>query len=121
MAMATLQPHLRFLPPNNPKLIHLKSPHSFSFSKKLLLSNKLFPADKLNPRFSNHCKATSFSSGAEIEKPVSPEGVNERPSFDINLAVILAGFAFEAYTTPPVISSSYLVSPFSCNSNFFSS
>lgn len=25
----------------------------------------------------------------------------ERPSFDINLAVILAGFAFEAYTTPP--------------------
>lgn len=26
----------------------------------------------------------------------------DRPSFDINLAVILAGFAFEAYTTPPV-------------------
>lgn len=25
----------------------------------------------------------------------------ERPSFDINLAVILAGFAFEAYATPP--------------------
>ena len=26
----------------------------------------------------------------------------ERPPFDINLAVILAGFAFEAYTTPAV-------------------
>lgn len=26
----------------------------------------------------------------------------ERPPFDINLAVILAGFAFEAYTSPPV-------------------
>lgn len=28
-------------------------------------------------------------------------GEIERPHFDINLAVILAGFAFEAYTTPP--------------------
>ncbi|CAN0905006.1 Multiple C2 and transmembrane domain-containing protein 1 [Linum grandiflorum] len=29
------------------------------------------------------------------------EGDDSRPPFDINLAVILAGFAFEAYTTPP--------------------
>ncbi|CAN1759964.1 Probable feruloyl esterase A [Linum perenne] len=29
------------------------------------------------------------------------EGDESRPTFDINLAVILAGFAFEAYTTPP--------------------
>lgn len=28
---------------------------------------------------------------------------NDRAPFDINLAVILAGFAFEAYTTPPVL------------------
>jgi len=25
-----------------------------------------------------------------------------RPPFDLNLAVVLAGFAFEAYTSPPV-------------------
>ncbi|RZS16523.1 hypothetical protein BHM03_00048520 [Ensete ventricosum] len=25
----------------------------------------------------------------------------ERPPFDLNLAVVLAGFAFEAYTSPP--------------------
>lgn len=41
------------------------------------------------------CKANN----AEIDK----EDVEERPPFDINLAVVLAGFAFEAYTTPPVI------------------
>ncbi|KAH0637368.1 hypothetical protein KY289_037283 [Solanum tuberosum] len=35
-------------------------------------------------------------SSAQKEKET-----NERPPFDINLAVILAGFAFEAYTSPP--------------------
>lgn len=38
----------------------------------------------------------------EIDK-VEDKEQDERPPFDINLAVILAGFAFEAYTTPPVI------------------
>ncbi|KAF2285575.1 hypothetical protein GH714_005600 [Hevea brasiliensis] len=42
------------------------------------------------------CKAST----AAIEK-VSVEEENERPPFDINLAVVLAGFAFEAYTSPP--------------------
>lgn len=28
-----------------------------------------------------------------------------RPPFDINLAVVLAGFAFEAYNSPPVSAS----------------
>lgn len=31
----------------------------------------------------------------------------ERPPFDINRAVILAGFAFEAYTTPTVSCSTF--------------
>ncbi|KAL3726795.1 hypothetical protein ACJRO7_031660 [Eucalyptus globulus] len=40
------------------------------------------------------------ASSAEVAKvEVSEE--NERRPFDLNLAVILAGFAFEAYTTPP--------------------
>ena len=38
---------------------------------------------------------------AEIDK-VEDKEQDERPPFDINLAVILAGFAFEAYTTPSV-------------------
>ncbi|KAL5066973.1 hypothetical protein RYX36_017860 [Vicia faba] len=42
--------------------------------------------------FSIRC---SSKTDSQIEKN------DERPPFDINLAVILAGFAFEAYTTPP--------------------
>ncbi|KAL3828324.1 hypothetical protein ACJIZ3_017126 [Penstemon smallii] len=92
---------LHFLPSS--KLLHFKkNPDSFSFSKKLLLSKKLLCAKKingvLNSRLSScYCKATS----SEIEESVSKDSGNERPPFDINLAVILAGFAFEAYTTPP--------------------
>ncbi|XP_065862927.1 uncharacterized protein [Euphorbia lathyris] len=39
-------------------------------------------------------------ANAAIEN-VSVQDGNERPPFDINLAVVLAGFAFEAYTSPP--------------------
>jgi hypothetical protein len=33
---------------------------------------------------------------------MAEEDGNQRPPFDLNLAVVLAGFAFEAYTSPPV-------------------
>jgi hypothetical protein len=33
---------------------------------------------------------------------VAEEDGRQRPPFDLNLAVVLAGFAFEAYTSPPV-------------------
>ncbi|XP_022761964.1 uncharacterized protein LOC111307901 isoform X2 [Durio zibethinus] len=39
-------------------------------------------------------------TNADIESVISEEIGEERPPFDINLAVILAGFAFEAYTSP---------------------
>lgn len=48
--------------------------------------------------FSTCC---SSKTGSQVEK-ISVQEDDERPPFDINLAVILAGFAFEAYTTPPV-------------------
>lgn len=114
--MATLQSHLQFSLSHAPKLIHLKNPRSFSFSKKILLPRKLFPAKRfnglLNSRLISYSIASSniSSSAAGIEKSASSEIVNERTSFDINLAVILAGFAFEAYTTPPVISFCPLIS-----------
>ncbi|KAL5542467.1 hypothetical protein UlMin_010177 [Ulmus minor] len=41
------------------------------------------------------CKASSEIGMVSVEEEI------ERPPFDINLAVILAGFAFEAYTSPP--------------------
>ncbi|XP_011029717.1 PREDICTED: uncharacterized protein LOC105129384 [Populus euphratica] len=42
-------------------------------------------------------RQTSEKVAVQQEK----ENDNERPPFDINLAVVLAGFAFEAYTSPP--------------------
>jgi hypothetical protein len=47
------------------------------------------------------CSVCCFcKTGSEVERV--QEEKNERPPFDINLAVIFAGFAFEAYTSPPV-------------------
>ncbi|WCJ24161.1 triglyceride lipase triglyceride lipase [Euphorbia peplus] len=54
----------------------------------------------------SHCRgfqqfiSCSSKENAAIEN-VYNEEESERPPFDINLAVVLAGFAFEAYTTPP--------------------
>jgi hypothetical protein len=50
----------------------------------------------------------SNANNTETEKVAvqqEKENGNERPPFDINLAVALAGFAFEAYTSSPVINS----------------
>lgn len=113
--MATSQSYFRFSLCNTPKLIHLKNPHSFSFSKKILVPKKPFLAKKLDgflsSRLIDYAVASSSSSSAEIEESVvASEIEDERPPFDINLAVILAGFAFEAYATPPVNSSCILFS-----------
>jgi len=43
----------------------------------------------------------SSETGSQLRQVAVPEN-DDRPPFDINLAVILAGFSFEAYTTPPV-------------------
>ncbi|KAJ4967692.1 hypothetical protein NE237_014393 [Protea cynaroides] len=40
-------------------------------------------------------------SNSEVELESSVEEESEGPPFDINLAVVLAGFAFEAYRSPP--------------------
>ncbi|CAI0383203.1 unnamed protein product [Linum tenue] len=48
-------------------------------------------------------RCSSGEDNALIEKVSEREQSDEpRPPFDINLAVVLAGFAFEAYATPPV-------------------
>lgn len=48
-----------------------------------------------------HLFCCCYRRSSEIEM-VSEEEEIERPPFDINLAVILAGFAFEAYISPSV-------------------
>lgn len=50
-----------------------------------------------------YCSVCCFrKNNSEIETISVDENENERPPFDPNLAVVLAGFAFEAYTSPPV-------------------
>lgn len=98
----TLPSHLHFLPGNSPPtpLINFKNQCYFSISKKLLVSKKSFCRQKVIGHFSSrligYCKAKGGDENGESG--------DESPPFDINLAVILAGFAFEAYTTPSVIS-----------------
>lgn len=58
------------------------------------------------------CYAADKYNNKSMETTEEEEEEEERrPSFDINLAVILAGFAFEAYTTP-VYLLTYLLSHF---------
>lgn len=104
--MATLQTHLHFPISSSPRLLLFKNPNSVSFSKKLFFSKKIngflnYPKFGAKELFCCNCQASG-----EIIPFSSAEKENERPPFDINLAVILAGFAFEAYASPPVNSPS---------------
>ncbi|KAM3326937.1 hypothetical protein P3S67_002063 [Capsicum chacoense] len=103
--MATLQTNLHFPISYSPRFLYFKNPNSLYFSKKLFFSKKVngvFSYTKFGAKdsFFCFCKASgeilplSSAQKEEIES-------EERPPFDINLAVILAGFAFEAYTSPP--------------------
>lgn len=58
-------------------------------------------------------RKVSNSPNEEVEE-------DERPRFDINLAVILAGFAFESYNTPSDKEKTYEMDPFGCKTIFLS-
>ncbi|KAK2993356.1 hypothetical protein RJ640_007623 [Escallonia rubra] len=105
--MATLQAHqahFHFIDcslPHSPKLHHFRSPNFSPLRKHLSSSGKI---GELSSSFKSKDGVYSFrcccKASFEIEA-VSVQEEIERPPFDINLAVILAGFAFEAYTSPP--------------------
>ncbi|KAK4732673.1 hypothetical protein R3W88_025661 [Solanum pinnatisectum] len=102
--MATLQTHLHFPISSSPRLFHFKNPNSVSFSKKLFFSRKLnglFSYSKFGAKDSFFCCCQASGEILPLSSAQKEEETNERPLFDINLAVILAGFAFEAYTSPP--------------------
>lgn len=97
--MASLRPHrshlpLRrhFLPSSN--FTHLQTIRLFSLSTRFALSRRIRAPN------SRHLRSKA-NSEIEVEIEEAAEAENETPRFDINLAVILAGFAFEAYSTPP--------------------
>ncbi|TMW94736.1 hypothetical protein EJD97_009866 [Solanum chilense] len=102
--MATLQTHLHFPICSSPRLFHFKNPNSVSFSKKLFFSRKvngLFSYSKFGAKDSFFCCSQTSGEILPLSSAQKEKETNERPPFDINLAVILAGFAFEAYTSPP--------------------
>lgn len=94
------------LPPLLLNRRHLRSfrlswrcPHSFSVKVSLLTVSGA--SSLRDERSSFRCLSMA---NTEVQ-PVEFEEEVERPPFDINLAVVLAGFSFEAYTSPPVICS----------------
>ncbi|KAL5851667.1 hypothetical protein ACOSQ3_006785 [Xanthoceras sorbifolium] len=104
------------------KSFSLKSHHPqlLNLSRRLLFSGKL--------RLVLTCPENYRSKDSRIysiccfskTKDAETEEQNERPPFDINLAVILAGFAFEAYTSPPENVGRYEVDAAGCKTVFLS-
>ncbi|KAH0850963.1 hypothetical protein HID58_095096, partial [Brassica napus] len=88
------------LPPSTtPSLLyHLHSPH-VPLLGKISFRESLITKAKANS-FSC-CAQSETTKQSSLETSLSENQEPERPPFDINLAVILAGFAFESYATPP--------------------
>ncbi|KAJ9555628.1 hypothetical protein OSB04_010242 [Centaurea solstitialis] len=77
---------------NLPKFPFFRNPNLISVKLALSTSN----TGRSRYGFCSICKSTSDN----VESALLHEEEIERPPFDINRAVVLAGFAFEAYTTP---------------------
>lgn len=99
--MATLQSHHHLL---HCYSFHSPKLHSFrnlSFVKNTSsIHKKIGDLSTSDHGFHSFCCFCTRSSEIDM---VSEDEEIERPPFDINLAVILAGFAFEAYISPPVM------------------
>lgn len=64
--------------------------------------------------------SSSSSSSSECSCETKDAENDERPPFDINIAVLLAGFAFEAYNTPLEDGRTQETDPFGCKITFLS-
>lgn len=97
--MATLQSHHHLL-----HCYSFHSPKLHTFRNPSLVKNTSTIHRKIEDLSTSdhgfHSFCCFYRRSSEIEM-VSDEEEIERPPFDINLAVILAGFAFEAYISPP--------------------
>ncbi|XP_052189156.1 uncharacterized protein LOC127799286 [Diospyros lotus] len=110
-SMASLQTHQSHLQFCRCLLSSRKpSPHSrtvcfFPLSRKLIFPGKIGVSGSSvggrNGVCSTCCPCKTNSEVENVSIQVQEEYRTDRPPFDVNLAVILAGFAFEAYTTPP--------------------
>ncbi|KAJ4904465.1 triglyceride lipase [Raphanus sativus] len=115
--MYSLQLHrfLHFLPPQQHRLLHLRCSTLFTPRTCHLIS--------FRESFITKANAKSFTCFAQSDTKQSSLGTKqepERPPFDINLAVILAGFAFESYATPPENIGKREVNAAGCNTLYLS-
>ncbi|KAK7393270.1 hypothetical protein VNO78_21821 [Psophocarpus tetragonolobus] len=85
------------LPPSLPRPAVPRFSRAFSPRFPGKLKSRVFSFATRRRALSICC---SSKTGSQLQRVDVPED-DDRPPFDINLAVILAGFAFEAYTTPP--------------------
>ncbi|CAL9225156.1 unnamed protein product [Arabidopsis halleri] len=112
--MTSLQLHcsLHFLRPKHRlRYSPIFTPRTFHFPGKI----------KLRKSFRIKAKPNSFRCFAQSEtKEVSLTEIEERSPFDINLAVILAGFAFESYASPPENIGKREVNAAGCNTLYLS-
>ncbi|KAG5400391.1 hypothetical protein IGI04_014998 [Brassica rapa subsp. trilocularis] len=116
--MNSLQLHC-CLPPQHRRL-HLRfTPRTCHFLGKI----------SFRESFLTKANASSFTCFAQSETTKQPSLEEtslsenhepERPPFDINLAVILAGFAFESYATPPENVGKREVNAAGCNTLYLS-
>ncbi|OVA02259.1 C2 calcium-dependent membrane targeting [Macleaya cordata] len=101
-------PLLHCLCSPSPKLLHLPNPNFLvPTNNKLFLKEVAEKVRVLRSRYNikdgnySFCCYCKQNSNKELEFVEEKEDQIERPPFDINLAVVLAGFAFEAYSSPP--------------------
>ncbi|KAJ0245500.1 putative triglyceride lipase [Hirschfeldia incana] len=124
--MNSLQLHccLHFIPPQH--RLHLRCSailtprRTCHFLRKISSFRESF-VTKANANDPLTCFARSETrSDNEGFTSLSENGETERPPFDINLAVILAGFAFESYATPPENIGKREVNAAGCNTLYLS-
>uniref|UniRef100_A0A0D3BYZ6 Fungal lipase-type domain-containing protein n=1 Tax=Brassica oleracea var. oleracea TaxID=109376 RepID=A0A0D3BYZ6_BRAOL len=96
--MNSLQLHC-CLPPQHRRCSTIFTPRTYHFLGKISFRESLITKAKANS-FSC-CAQSETTKQSSLETSLSENQEPERPPFDINLAVILAGFAFESYATPP--------------------
>ncbi|GMP77663.1 hypothetical protein CsSME_00033859 [Camellia sinensis var. sinensis] len=125
--MASLQTHPNYLQfcrcsSSASKIPYLPNPNSIPLSRNLLFSGKTRVLSSSFGGKDGLCSVCCFCKrNSEVENvSIQVQEKTERPPFDINLAVILAGFAFEAYTTPPKIIGKREVDAANCKTVFLS-
>lgn len=104
--------HLHNLSSSSPKLNHLPNARRMRSNSSCYRGIRVFRSGyggRDGVVYCCLCKTNSEIENVSVQEDKMDKKEEEtvkkqqRPPFDINLAVILAGFAFEAYTTPPVI------------------